>query len=86
MAPQIRRTGPYANLPRGRNSLTGGDPGVPEGETAGELPQTQALEAVADQIESSALPFRVVNAEGDVVGSIGRQAVIDVLIGRKPAP
>jgi len=27
-----------------------------------------------------------VNAEGDVVGSIGGQAVIDVLIGRKPAP
>ncbi|MHA7826036.1 MAG: quaternary amine ABC transporter ATP-binding protein [Roseovarius sp.] len=61
-------------------------PGAPEGETAGDLPETQRIEAVADKVEASPLPFRVVNAEGDVVGSIGGQAVIDVLIGRKPAP
>lgn len=59
--------------------------GAPTGETAGDLQDTQRVEDVADLVESNALPFRVLDDSGAVVGSIGRQAVIDVLIGRKPA-
>ena len=51
-------------------------------ETAGDLRSDQRIEDVADQIESSALPFRVVDADGAPLGHVGRQAVIDVLIGR----
>lgn len=58
-------------------------PGAPAGETAGDLDPDLRVEAVADRIEASALPFRVVDAAGHVLGSVGRQAVIDVLIGRK---
>ena len=58
-------------------------PGAPDGDTAGDLQATQRIEDCADQIESNALPFRVLDEEGNVVGSIGRQVVIDVLIGRK---
>jgi len=51
-------------------------------ETAGDLRADQRIEDVADQIESSALPFRIVDDNGVPVGHVDRQAVIDVLIGR----
>jgi len=57
-------------------------PGVPEGATAGDLLVSERIETVADRIESSALPYRVLTEAGEVVGHVGRQAVIDVLIGR----
>ena len=60
-------------------------PGAPVGETAGELQAHLRVEAVADRIEASALPHAVVDEDGTAIGSIGRQAVIDVLIGRKLA-
>lgn len=60
-------------------------PGAPDGDTAGYLQASQRIEDCADQIESNALPFRVLDEDGNVVGSIGRQAVVDVLIGRKAA-
>lgn len=58
-------------------------PGVPDGATAGDLPITARIETVADRIEASDLPYRVLNDAGEVVGHVGRQAVIDVLVGRK---
>ncbi|MEQ9240567.1 quaternary amine ABC transporter ATP-binding protein [Roseovarius indicus] len=60
-------------------------PGAPSGDTAGELQAGLRVEAVADQIEASALPFTVIDDDGKPIGTIGRQAVIDVLIGRKLA-
>lgn len=60
-------------------------PSVPVGETAGELQADLRVEAVADRIEASALPYVVVDEEGAAIGTIGRQAVVDVLIGRKLA-
>ncbi len=56
--------------------------GSPSGEVAGQLQASARVEDVADQIESSDLPFRVVDPNGDAIGHVGRQAVIDVLIGR----
>ncbi len=57
-------------------------PGAPEGATAGDLLVTARIESVADRVEASALPYRVLNEAGEVLGSVGRQAVIDVLVGR----
>ncbi|RLJ58871.1 glycine betaine/proline transport system ATP-binding protein [Litoreibacter meonggei] len=50
--------------------------------TAGDVGIGQRIEAVADMLEASELPFKVLDDEGNAVGTIGRQAVIDVLVGR----
>jgi len=70
---------PHAKVLSLRSVMT---PGVPEGATAGDLLVSERIETVADRIESSALPYRVLTEAGEVVGHVGRQAVIDVLIGR----
>ena len=51
------------------------------GEVAGELPAGLTVAEAADQIESAALPFRLIEA-GKPVGMIERRAVIDILVGR----
>ncbi len=61
-------------------------PGALAGEVAGEIAAVERIEAVADKVEAAAHPFAVTNGEGDVIGSIGRQAVVDVLIGRRAEP
>lgn len=58
-------------------------PGAPTNKTAGDLRSNLRIESAADQIEASDLPFRVVDENGEGIGTIGRKAVIDVLIGRK---
>lgn len=50
---------------------------------AGDMPATARVSDVADQIEASALPFRVINAAGEPVGEIDGLIVIDILIGRE---
>ena len=55
------------------------------GETAGDLQAIQRIEDCADRIEASDLPFRVLDEDGKAVGIIGRQVVVDILIGRKAA-
>ena len=55
-------------------------PGVPEG-VAGVLPAEARVETVAEQVVTAARPFAV-QREGEVVGHVTPQAVIDVLIGR----
>lgn len=60
-------------------------PGAPTEKTEGALQADLRVEAVADQIEASALPHAVLDENGAVIGTIGRQAVIDVLVGRTPA-
>lgn len=69
---------PRAKVLTLRAIMTPGD----AGEVAGELRDDLRIEQVADQVESQALPFRVIDATGTALGHVGRQAVIDVLIGR----
>ena len=49
---------------------------------AGDLDHNAKIESIADRVEASALPFRVMRG-GEVVGQIDRAAVIDVLVGRR---
>ena len=57
-------------------------PGAPAGEVAGQVAAGDRIEAVADRVEAADRPFAVVDAEGAVIGSLDRRAVIDTLIGR----
>jgi glycine betaine/proline transport system ATP-binding protein len=57
-------------------------PGEAEGNVAGRIPAAARIEDVADRIESSERPFAVTDGEDRVVGSIGRQTIVDVLVGR----
>ncbi|TQV68335.1 quaternary amine ABC transporter ATP-binding protein [Denitrobaculum tricleocarpae] len=50
---------------------------------AGDVQADDRIEAIAERIEAADSPFRVLE-EGEVIGSIDRQAVIDVLVGRDP--
>ncbi len=52
------------------------------GETAGEVAVTDRIADVADRVEAADRPYAVLDESGRQVGSIGRAAVIDVLIGR----
>ncbi len=55
--------------------------GPAPGTYAGDVQASDRIEAIAERIEAADAPFRVLE-EGEVVGSIDRQAVIDVLVGR----
>jgi glycine betaine/proline transport system ATP-binding protein len=59
--------------------------GVPAGDYAGDLDGALSVEAAVDQIEAADKSFRVLDEAGKPVGTIGAQAVIDVLIGRRRA-
>lgn len=41
------------------------------------------IEDIADQVEAADHAFAVIDEDGSRIGSIGRQAIVDVLIGRK---
>ncbi|GGE43186.1 quaternary amine ABC transporter ATP-binding protein [Actibacterium pelagium] len=49
---------------------------------AGEVDCRATVESIADQVEAASGPVRVLN-NGEIVGQIDKQAVIDVLVGRK---
>lgn len=51
-------------------------------ETCGTVFVRDRVEKIADKVEASSRPFAVVDQEGRIVGSIDRQAIVDVLIGR----
>lgn len=57
-------------------------PGAPTGEVVGEVSAAARIEDVADQVEARDTPHAVTDEDGSVVGSIGRKAVVDVLVGR----
>ena len=57
-------------------------PGDATGETAGEVSVTDRIADVADRVEAAALPHAVLDGAGRVIGSVGRAAVVDVLVGR----
>lgn len=50
---------------------------------AGDVEAGERIEAIAERIEAADAPFRVLE-EGKVVGTLDRQVVIDVLVGRDP--
>ena len=56
--------------------------GAPPGDTAGRLPASARIEDMAARIEASALPHAVIDDAHRVIGHVGRQAVIDVLVNR----
>jgi glycine betaine/proline transport system ATP-binding protein len=54
---------------------------VPE-EIAGQVSAQSRIEDIAGQVTASDLPFAVIDEASAVIGSIDRQAVIDVLVGK----
>ena len=52
-----------------------------DGPFAGDVPAEAAIEEIAAAIEAADLPHRVI-ADGEPIGILPRQAVIDVLVGR----
>jgi len=56
------------------------------GDTAGEVAATDRIEDIAARVVASDLPFSVVDETAGVIGSIDRQAVIDVLAGIQTGP
>ena len=58
-------------------------PGAAPGAVAGTLAASTRIEAAADRIEAADAPFNLAGDDGSVIGHVGRQAVIDVLIGRR---
>ncbi|MEQ8266504.1 MAG: betaine/proline/choline family ABC transporter ATP-binding protein [Parvibaculum sp.] len=56
-------------------------PRAPE-ETGGAVSVADRIERIADKVEASERPFAVVDPDGGIVGSIDRQTIVDVLIGR----
>lgn len=58
-------------------------PGVPDAQYAGDLDGALSVEATVDQIEAADKPFRVLDEDGKAIGTVGAQAVIDIIIGRK---
>ena len=57
--------------------------GAPAGEVAGQVAASDRIEAIADRVEAAERPYAVTDAEGAVIGSIDRRAVVDTLIGRE---
>ena len=49
---------------------------------AGDVEFNATVESIADAVEAASTPFRVLR-DGEVVGQIDKQAVIDVLVGRR---
>ncbi len=56
------------------------------GDTAGEVAAADRIEDIAARVVASDLPFGVVDGAAGVIGSIDRQAVIDVLVGKQTRP
>jgi glycine betaine/proline transport system ATP-binding protein len=50
--------------------------------TAGTVAASDRIADIADRVEAADRPFAVLGADGQPVGLIGRQAVVDVLVGR----
>ena len=59
--------------------MTAGDT---SGETAGEVAASDRIAEIADRVEAAERPHAVLDGLGRRIGSIGRAAVVDVLIGR----
>ena len=58
-------------------------PGPAQGKVAGTLAAATRIEAAADGIEAAGAPHNLTDEDGAVIGHVDRQAVIDVLVGRR---
>ena len=72
------------HIPRAKVLTVGSvmQPGPPTGEVAGQVSAAARIEDIAEQVEASDQLHAVTDETGVVVGSIGRRAVVDVLVGR----
>ena len=72
------------HIPRAKVLTVGSvmQPGPPTGEVAGQVSAAARIEDIAEQVEASDQLHVVTDETGVVVGSIGRRAVVDVLVGR----
>ena len=72
------------HIPRAKVLTVGSvmQPGPPTGEVTGQVSAAARIEDVAERVEASDLPHAVTDETGAVIGSIGRRAVVDVLVGR----
>ena len=50
---------------------------------AGQLQAHSSVAEVAERVEAAGSPFAVVDRDGNVIGQIDRQAVVDILVGRE---
>jgi glycine betaine/proline transport system ATP-binding protein len=57
-------------------------PGAVNGDAGGSVSADARIEDVADRIESSDHPFAVTGENDEVIGSVSRQVIVDVLVGR----
>ena len=53
------------------------------GDTAGEVAATDSIDEIAARVVASDLPFGVIDKTAGMIGSIDRQTVIDVLVGKQ---
>jgi len=60
--------------------------GPAPGETAGEVAAGDRIEDIAARVVASRLPHGVVDGAAGVIGSIDRESVIDVLVGKQIRP
>lgn len=56
--------------------------GVPENDYAGDLPGHLTVADTILQLDDSTLPFRVLDEDGQPVGTIDSRAAIDIMVGR----
>jgi glycine betaine/proline transport system ATP-binding protein len=56
------------------------------GDTAGEVAATDSIDEIAARVVASDLPFGVIDKTAGMIGSIDRQTVIDVLVGKQILP
>jgi len=61
-----------------RSVMAPKDPSLPSG---GSVPDSIKIEEIAAEIVASEQPYDVVDAQGNIVGQLAREAVIDVLVG-----
>lgn len=76
---EFTRYAPRAKVVTVGSVMTAG----PLAEIAGVVAASDKIDSIADRVERSSLPHGVTDETGRVVGHIGRQAVVDVLVGRQ---
>ena len=72
-------------IPRAKVFSAGAIMAPPTGKTVGNVSASTKIEDLAEAIVNSESDVAVVDSEGNTVGQLGRQAVLDVLVGKNTA-
>ena len=72
-------------IPRAKVFSAGSIMAPPAGNTVGNVPANTKIEDLAETIVNSESDIAVVDEDGNIVGQLGRQAVLDVLVGKNTA-